>query len=87
MANYLETEIPEKIHWDYWKIHCYPVQLALSYSERVNNIIQLLHELYFLTQNRILDVQMGTDLLFWHQYTQELKQIIWRDQYIPALKY
>jgi SNF2 family DNA or RNA helicase len=87
MANYLETEIPDRIDWNYWEIHCYPVQMALSYSERVNHVIQLLHELYFLTQHRILDVQMGTDLLFWHQYTQELKQIIWRDQYIPALKY
>lgn len=27
------------------------------------------------------------DLLFWFHYTQALKRIIFKDQYIPALKY
>ena len=30
---------------------------------------------------------MGADLLFWYQYTQLLKSILGRDQYIPAVKY
>jgi hypothetical protein len=53
----------------------------------VTNVTKLLHELHFLTQHRLIDVQMGADLLFWYHYTQEFKQVIWRDQYIPALKY
>jgi SNF2 family DNA or RNA helicase len=87
MAQYLEAELPEKIDWQYWQIDCYPMQVALSRHERVSNVIKLLHELHFLAQHRLMDVQMGTDLLFWYHYTQEFKQVIWRDQYIPALKY
>jgi len=32
-------------------------------------------------------VQLGADLLFWYHYTQAFKQVILKDQYIPALKY
>jgi SNF2 family DNA or RNA helicase len=32
-------------------------------------------------------VQLGSDLLFWYYYTQSFKQIILKDQYIPALRY
>ncbi len=87
MAQYLEAEVPEAVDWQYWQIDCYPTQVALAIRTTVTNVIQLLHELHFLTQHRLTDVQMGTDLLFWHHYTQEFKQVIWRDQYIPALKY
>ncbi len=87
MTQYLEAEVPEKIDWQYWQIACYPTLMALSVRNRVTNITKLLHELHFLTQHRLIDVQMGTDLLFWYHYTQEFKQVIWRDQYIPALKY
>jgi len=33
------------------------------------------------------DIQLGADLLFWDNYLKSLKDIIVRDQYIPALKY
>ncbi len=87
MAQYLEAVVPETIDWQYWQIDCYPTQIALSPNNRVTNVTKLLHELHFLTQHRLIDVQMGTDLLFWYHYSQEFKQVIWRDQYIPALKY
>jgi SNF2 family DNA or RNA helicase len=87
MAQYLEAELPEQIDWQYWQITCLPALIAPTYSERVCNVIQLLNELQFLTQYRLLEVQMGTDLLFWYHYTQAFKQVILRDQYIPALKY
>jgi SNF2 family DNA or RNA helicase len=87
MTQYLEAEVPEKIDWQYWQIACYPTLMGLSVRDRVTNVTKLLHELHFLTQHRLIDVQMGTDLLFWYHYTQEFKQVIWRDQYIPALKY
>ena len=32
-------------------------------------------------------MQLGADLLFWYHYTQAFKQVILKDQYIPALKY
>jgi SNF2 family DNA or RNA helicase len=87
MTQYLEAAVPEKVDWQYWQIDCYPTQVALSRHDRVTNVTKLLHELHFLTQHRLIDVQMGTDLLFWYHYSQEFKQVIWRDQYIPALKY
>ncbi len=87
MAQYLETELPEKIDWNYWQIDCYPCQVTGNSGYPVNNIVRLLHELQFLTQHRLVDVQLGTDLLFWYHYTQSFKQIIFKDQYIPALKY
>jgi SNF2 family DNA or RNA helicase len=87
MMQYLEMAVPEPVDWRYWQIDCYPTQVALSSRESVTNVIQLLHELHFFTQHRLIDVQMGTDLLFWYHYTQEFKQVVWRDQYIPALKY
>jgi SNF2 family DNA or RNA helicase len=87
MAQYLEAVVPDQMDWQYWQIDCYPTQVALSAHDRVTNVTKLLHELHFLTQHRLIDVQMGTDLLFWYHYSQEFKQVIWRDQYIPALKY
>jgi SNF2 family DNA or RNA helicase len=87
MAQYLETAVPEKLHWQTWQVDCYPVLAALGHGEPMSNVIKLLHELHFLTQQHLTDVQMGTDLLFWYHYTQQFKQVIWRDQYIPALKY
>jgi SNF2 family DNA or RNA helicase len=87
MAQYLEIEVPEKVEWQSWQVDCYPVLLALNHFQKVRNVVKFLHDLYFLTQYRLIDVQMGTDLLFWYHYTQRLKQIILRDQYIPAFKY
>jgi SNF2 family DNA or RNA helicase len=87
MAHYLELELPEPAQLKTWKIDCYPPLYATDRQGRVSNVIKLLHELYFLTQHRLIDVQMGMDLLFWHRYSQQLKQVILRDHYIPALKY
>ncbi len=87
MAQYLELEVPEKTTWKYWQIDCYPTLFSLDSRHTVGNVIKLLNDLHFLTQHRLGNVQMGTDLLFWYHYTQRLKQVILRDQYIPALKY
>jgi SNF2 family DNA or RNA helicase len=89
MAQYMEMEMPESVEWDYWQVDCYPVLIAVDDygKQQANNVIKFLQDLHFLTQHRLVDVQMGTDLLFWYQYTQQFKQVILRDQYIPALKY
>jgi SNF2 family DNA or RNA helicase len=89
MAQYMEMEVPENVDWDYWEIDCYPVLIGIDdYGQyQASNAIKLLQDLHFLTQHRLIDVQMGTDLLFWYHYTQQFKQVILRDQYIPALKY
>ncbi len=87
MAHYLEQDLPDRAQFQAWKIDCYPPTFAPDLRTRVSNIIRLLHELHFLSQHRIIDVQLGMDLLFWYYYTQQFKQVILRDHYIPALKY
>ncbi|MBD2328656.1 DEAD/DEAH box helicase [Alkalinema sp. FACHB-956] len=87
MARYLEAELPDRYEWQYWEIDCYATVIYLNYKTNVNNVIKFLNDLHFLTQYRLSDVQMGADLLFWYHYTQRFKQVILRDQYIPALKY
>ncbi len=91
LARYLEVEIPETFDLQYWQIDCYQVQAEVKVGtynyQRAINIIKLLNDLHFLTINNLVDVQLGEDLLFWYHYTQAFKQVIFKDQYIPALKY
>ena len=48
---------------------------------------QTLNDIHFIALNAAEDFQLGADILFWHQYSQAIKSIIAKDQYIPALKY
>ncbi len=91
LARYLEVEIPETFELQYWQIDCYQVTAEVKVGtyeyKRAINIIKLLNDLHFITINNLVDVQLGADLLFWYHYTQAFKQVILRDQYIPAFKY
>lgn len=91
LSRYLETEVPETLELQYWQIDCYKtvanVKTGTYRYTLVNNVINLLNELHFIALHRLADVQFGADLLFWYHYTQAFKQIINKDQYIPALKY
>ncbi len=91
LARYLEAEIPETFELQYWQIDCYQVTAEVKTGvyeyKRAINIIKLLNDLHFITINNLVDVQLGADLLFWYHYTQAFKQIILRDQYIPAFKF
>ncbi|MDD1649318.1 MAG: DEAD/DEAH box helicase [Methylococcaceae bacterium] len=49
--------------------------------------IPQLGELRFLVMCHGPDIRPGSDLLFWHYYTQSLKRVIQRDRYIPSLVY
>lgn len=80
MLRYLETETPETFDWQYWRIDCYRVP-------DTPNLISVINDLHFLAFYHLAEIQLGTDLLFWYHYTQSFKQVILRDQYIPALKY
>lgn len=79
LARYLEADLPETFAWQYWQIDC----LAIA----PHSIIKVLNELHFTALHHLAEVQFGADLLFWHHYTQFFKQIILKDQYIPALRY
>ncbi|BBC27187.1 DEAD/DEAH box helicase [Pseudanabaena sp. ABRG5-3] len=90
-ARYLELESPEKFELEYWQIDCYQVTTSVKgngfNSSRAINIVKLLNDLHFIAINNLAEVQLGSDLLFWYHYTQAFKQIILKDQYIPAFKY
>jgi len=66
-------------------------ELALApwqvWCHRVPQLIPTLNEIHFLALHAAEDFQLGSDLLFWHRFTQRLKGIIAKDSYIPALKY
>ncbi|MEO1124184.1 MAG: DEAD/DEAH box helicase [Cyanobacteria bacterium J06639_16] len=80
LSRYLETEPPETFTWQFWQVDCYAMFDHAS-------VISVLNDLHFLTLYNLAEVQLGADLLFWYHYTQAFKQVILRDQYIPALKY
>ncbi len=80
LSRYLEVETPDSFDWQYWQVDCYHLPV-------LTDLISLLNNLHFLAVYNLAEVQLGADLLFWYHYTQAFKQVILRDQYIPALKY
>ncbi|HEY9628895.1 MAG TPA: DEAD/DEAH box helicase [Coleofasciculaceae cyanobacterium] len=87
LSRYLEEELPESFELAYWQIDCYKTIASAKTGGTVNNVISLLNDLHFLALHNLTEIQLGADLLFWFHYTQALKRIILKDQYIPALKY
>jgi SNF2 family DNA or RNA helicase len=77
LLRYVEEEEPIEFALQPWQVCCYPVA----------DIISTLNDIHFIALNAAEDFQLGADFLFWHQYTQHLKAILAKDQYIPALKY
>ncbi len=77
LARYLEEDFSEPLQWKQWEIDCYPLL----------KVIKSLNDLHFLCQYQSQEIQLGADLLFWYHYSQRLKQIILKDNYIPSLKY
>ncbi len=91
LARYLEQDIPETFELQYWQVDCYAAKTWIKqggfHYDLATNAIKLLNELHFIAINNLAEVQLGADLLFWYRYTQAFKQVIAKDQYIPALKY
>ncbi|WP_009631378.1 DEAD/DEAH box helicase [Synechocystis sp. PCC 7509] len=92
LIKYLEGEVPtEYEEFQDWQIDCYQtntrVKTGAYNSAKVNNVIKLLNDIHFLALYSLVEVQLGTDFLFWYHYTQFFKQIILKEQYIPAFKY
>jgi len=91
LSRYLEEELPESFEFQYWQVDCYPTLASTKTSTygktQVNSVVPLLNDLHFITLHNLSEIQLGADLLFWFHFTQALKRIIFKDQYIPALKY
>lgn len=77
LLRYLEAEPEAPTQWQAWEIDCY----------QVKSVIKVLSDLHFLALYNSYEVGLGADLLFWYHYTQSFKQVILKDQYIPAFKY
>ena len=77
LLRYVDEEEPIEFDLAPWQVYCF----------QVPDIITTLNDIHFIALNAAEDFQLGADLLFWHQYSQALKSIIAKDQYIPALKY
>ncbi|HEX5415664.1 MAG TPA: SNF2 helicase-associated domain-containing protein, partial [Chloroflexota bacterium] len=77
MRPYLDLEIPDAFALRPWQVCCY----------RVPNVIATLNDVHFQALHAPDAYQLGTDLLFWHRFSRLIKQVIAKDQYIPAVKY
>jgi SNF2 family DNA or RNA helicase len=73
----LGAEPPEAFMFRSWAVCCH----------QLDDAIAALNDIHFAALHHAEEYQLGADLRFWWQYTQAFKQIIARDQYIPALKY
>ncbi len=87
LSRYLEEELPESFEFQYWQIDCYRTVTSDKIGGFVNNVVSLIDDLHFMALHNLTEIQLGADLLFWFHYTQALKRIIFKDQYIPALTY
>lgn len=86
LFRYLEDEPPETCEFHPWEIDCYHLEDIVK-NDPVKSVTKTLNDLHFIAINNLAEVQLGADLMFWYQYSQAFKQIILKDQYIPALKY
>src|SRR5713101_8941148 len=77
LLRYVDEEEPIEFDLAPWQVSCY----------QVPDIIATLNDIHFIALHAAEDFQLGADLLFWYQYSQAIKGIIAKDQYIPAQKY
>ncbi len=91
LSRYLEEDLPETFDFEYWQVDCYPTLASSKTSSygkaTVNSVVPLLSDLHFMAMHNLTEIMLGADLLFWFHLTQALKRIIFKDQYIPSLKY
>lgn len=87
LTKYLEIELTDSYEeFQYWQVNCYETVVSTKNGTALN-IIKLLKDIHFLAIYNAQKFQIGSDLLFWYHYTQSFKQVILKDQFIPALKY
>jgi len=77
LLRYVDEEEPIEFDLAPWQVWCY----------KVPDLIATLNDIHFIALHAAEDFQLGADFVFWHQYTQEMKAVFARDQYIPAFKY
>ena len=68
-------EIDDTVTLQDWQVYAYPLSAPLK---AINNI-------HFLCCYQVGNSRIGSDFLFWYYFSQSLKQILDKDQYIPLL--
>ncbi len=79
LLKHAGEEPPEDSTLQQWQVCCYQVPTL--------ELISFLNDIHFLFAYRPADMLLGADVLFWYHYTRLLKEVLLKDQYIPALKY
>jgi SNF2 family DNA or RNA helicase len=79
LLKYTGEEAPEQFDLKPFRVDCCKIP--------EENLVKTLNELHFQLFFDNQEITIATDLLFWFYYTQSLKEIILKDQYIPYLKY
>ncbi|WP_262966976.1 DEAD/DEAH box helicase [Methylobacter psychrophilus] len=69
------SEIDDTVILQSWQVYAYPLPVPLK---AINNI-------HFLCCYQASNSRIGSDFLFWYYFSQSLKQILAKDQYIPLL--
>ncbi len=77
LLRYVDETLPARVELRSWQVHCY----------RLRRPLLSLNDLHFAALHAAEEFQLGADLLFWHGFSQALKAVIARDDYIPALTY
>jgi len=77
LLRYVDDTLPAQVELRSWQVHCY----------RLRRPLLSLNDLHFAALHAAEEFQLGADLLFWHGYSQALRAVIARDDYIPALTY
>ena len=68
-------EVIEEVLLKEWQVFACPLLIP----------IKMIGDIYFLSHYQHEDVRISRDFLFWYYFSQSLKQVIEKDQYIPAL--
>jgi hypothetical protein len=69
------VEVDEMVGLENWQVYAHPLPGPLK---AINNI-------HFLCCYQASNSRIGSDFLFWYYFSQSLKQILTKDQYIPLL--
>ncbi len=76
MMKFLGADTPDDYKLKQWEICCLKIETP----------VKTLNDIRFMTLYTS-DFLFGSDLLFWYRYTRSLKEIIFKDQYVPSLMY
>jgi SNF2 family DNA or RNA helicase len=71
-----EHELPEQIMLKAWKVDC----LLLE------NPLQALNQIHFLSQHQTSEYRLGSDFLFWCRFAQSIRHVLKKEQYMPSFK-